>query len=80
MQKNTASFLTAVQIRCIVALIEHNMDVVKELAFYTYFMHEGTIFCHGTQNCVLENPEVRELYMGVSGAVDVAEVKYYGNP
>lgn len=51
-----------------VALIEHNMRVVKELAFYTYFMHEGEVYCHGTQRCVLENPEVRDLYMGLSGA------------
>ncbi len=58
-----------------VALIEHNMPVVKELAFYTYFMHEGTVFCHGTQNCVLENPEVRELYMGLSGTAEAMEVK-----
>lgn len=58
-----------------VALIEHNMSVVKELAFYTYFMHEGTVFCHGTQNCVLENPEVRELYMGLSGTAGTMEVK-----
>lgn len=48
-----------------IALIEHNMDVVKELAYYIYFMHEGGIYCHGTQKCVLENPEVRELYMGL---------------
>ena len=50
-----------------VALIEHNMHVVKELASYIYFLHEGTVYCHGTQRCVLENPEVRELYMGLSG-------------
>ena len=48
-----------------IALIEHNMAVVKELAFYTYFMHEGGINCHGEQYSVLENPEVRELYMGL---------------
>ena len=50
-----------------VALIEHNMRVVRELASYIYFLHEGTVYCHGTQSCVLENPEVRELYMGLSG-------------
>ncbi len=48
-----------------VALIEHNMSVVRELASYTYFMHEGTVFCHGSQEEVLKNPEVRELYMGL---------------
>ena len=50
-----------------IALIEHNMRTVRALAFYIYFMHEGTVYCHGTQKCVLENPEVRELYMGLSG-------------
>lgn len=49
-----------------IALIEHNMQVVKELAYYSYFMHEGTVYCHGSQTCVLEDPKVRELYMGLS--------------
>ena len=50
-----------------VALIEHNMGVVRKLADYIYFLHEGTVYAHGTQQDVLDNPEVRDLYTGNSG-------------
>lgn len=54
-----------------IALIEHNMGVVKELADYIYFLHEGTVHTHGTQKEVLDNPSVRELYMGLSGGMAI---------
>ena len=54
-----------------IALIEHNMGVVRELADYIYFLHEGTVHTHGTAKEVLENPEVRELYMGLSGGLAI---------
>ena len=54
-----------------IALIEHNMGVVRELADYIYFLHEGTVHTHGTQKEVLENPIVRELYMGLSGGMSI---------
>ena len=50
-------------------LIEHNMGVVRDLADYIYFLHEGTVHTHGSQKEVLENPAVRELYMGLSGGM-----------
>lgn len=50
-----------------VALIEHKMGVVRKLADVIYFLHEGTVYAHGTQQEVLENPEVRDLYMGNTG-------------
>ena len=52
-----------------IALIEHNMSVVRDLADYIYFLHEGSVHTHGTQKEVLENPAVRELYMGLSGGM-----------
>ena len=52
-----------------IALIEHNMGVVRDLADYIYFLHEGSVHTHGTQKEVLENPAVRELYMGLSGGM-----------
>ena len=57
--------------RLTIALIEHNMGVVRELADYIYFLHEGTVHTHGTQREVLENPAVRELYMGLSGGMAI---------
>lgn len=50
-----------------VALIEHNMGVVRALADDIYFLHEGTVYAHGTSQEVLDNPEVRDLYVGNSG-------------
>ena len=54
-----------------VALIEHNMGVVRGLADDIYFLHEGTVHTHGSQKDVLENPAVRELYMGLSGGLAI---------
>ena len=54
-----------------IALIEHNMGVVRDLADYIYFLHEGTVHTHGTQKEVLENSSVRELYMGLSGGMSI---------
>ncbi|MDX9975778.1 MAG: ABC transporter ATP-binding protein, partial [FCB group bacterium] len=42
-----------------VALIEHNMRVVAELASWIYFMHEGRIAFTGRADHVLGNQEVR---------------------
>ena len=53
------------------AIIEHNMGVVRDLADYIYFLHEGTVHTHGTAKDVLENPAVRELYMGLSGGMSI---------
>lgn len=47
------------------------MGVVKELADYICFLHEGSVHIHGPQKEVLENPAVRELYMGLSGGMSV---------
>ena len=52
-------------------LIEHNMGVVRDLADYIYFLHEGTVHTHGSQKEVLENHAVRELYMGLSGGMTI---------
>ena len=54
-----------------IALIEHNMGVVRDLADYIYFLHEGTVHTHGTAKEVLENSAVRELYMGLSGGMSI---------
>lgn len=50
-----------------VALIEHNMSVVRKLADHIYFLHEGAVFAHGTPKEILDNPEIRDLYTGNSG-------------
>ena len=62
-----ASLGVMIVLENVVALIEHNMGVVRKLADYIYFLHEGTVYTHGTQQDVLDNPEVRDLYTGNSG-------------
>ena len=48
-----------------VALIEHNMTFVAELAHWIYFMHEGRIAFTGRADHVLGDREVRQIYMGI---------------
>ena len=48
-----------------VALVEHNMNVVKNLAYWIHFMHEGRVAFSGECDHVLGNRNVRELYMGL---------------
>ncbi len=48
-----------------IALIEHNMTVVASLAYWIYFMNEGSVAFHGRSDHVLGNKDVREMYMGL---------------
>ena len=50
--------------RISVAIVEHNMTVVSNVASWVYFMHEGSIAFNGEKDRVLENMNVRELFMG----------------
>jgi len=48
-----------------IALIEHNMRVVAEISDWVYFIHEGRIAWVGRSDHVLEDPNVRERYIGL---------------
>lgn len=48
-----------------VVLVEHNMDVVNEVADWVYFMNEGRIAFFGRTDHVLGDKEVREIYLGL---------------
>ncbi len=48
-----------------VALVEHNMSVVADLANWIHFLHEGHIAFSGAAAHVLGNKTVREIYMGL---------------
>jgi ABC-type branched-subunit amino acid transport system ATPase component len=48
-----------------IGLIEHNMTVVASLAYWIYFMNEGSVAFHGRSDHVLGNDDVREIYMGL---------------
>lgn len=48
-----------------VALVEHNMTVVADLAFWIHFLHEGRVAFSGERDHVLGNKNVRQMYMGL---------------
>jgi ABC-type branched-subunit amino acid transport system ATPase component len=48
-----------------VVVIEHNMNVVVEVADWIYFMDDGQVVSFGLPNEVLGDPEVRSAYIGL---------------
>jgi branched-chain amino acid transport system ATP-binding protein len=47
-----------------IMLIEHNIDVVMELADVVTVMNEGSIFAEGKPKEISENEKVQEIYLG----------------
>lgn len=48
-----------------VALVEHNMTVVADLAYWIHFLNEGRVAFSGERTHVLGNKSVRQMYMGL---------------
>jgi ABC-type branched-subunit amino acid transport system ATPase component len=48
-----------------VAVIEHNMSAVFEIADWVYFIDEGQVTSFGIPNEVLGDPNIRAAYMGL---------------
>ncbi len=48
-----------------IVVIEHNMNVVIEIANWVYFMDEGLVTSFGLPEDVLGDPEVRRAYIGI---------------
>ncbi len=48
-----------------VALVEHNMTVVADLAYWIHFLNEGRVAFSGERSHVLGNKSVRQMYMGL---------------
>jgi ABC-type branched-subunit amino acid transport system ATPase component len=47
-----------------ILFIEHNLQLVREMADWVVFLHQGAIFRQGAARDVLEDPEVIRLYLG----------------
>ncbi len=47
-----------------VLFVEHNLQLVKDLADRSIFLHEGTVFREGLTSDVLSDPAVVRLYLG----------------
>lgn len=64
--KITALIREAVATRGVtVALVEHNMTVVADLAYWIHFLNEGRVAFSGERSHVLGNKSVRQMYMGL---------------
>ena len=47
-----------------ILFVEHNLELVRELADEVVFLHEGTVYRSGPAGGVLTDPEVISLYLG----------------
>ncbi len=47
-----------------VILVEHNMDIIRELSDYLYVLDSGEMLAEGNPNEVLERKDVIEAYLG----------------
>jgi ABC-type branched-subunit amino acid transport system ATPase component len=48
-----------------VVLVEHNMNVVMEVADWVYFLDDGQIVAFGKPDEVLADQQVRATYLGL---------------
>ncbi|VIO81329.1 hypothetical protein CI41S_79810 [Bradyrhizobium ivorense] len=51
----------------IILLVEHKMDVVRELADRIIVLHNGTLVADGKPADVIAMPIVQEAYLGLPG-------------
>ncbi len=56
-----------------ILLVEHKMDVVRELADRIIVLHNGTLVADGDPAEVIASPVVQEAYLGVPPAAALAE-------
>jgi branched-chain amino acid transport system ATP-binding protein len=56
-----------------ILLVEHKMDVVRELADRIIVLHNGTLVADGEPATVIASPVVQEAYLGVAPKSAVAE-------
>jgi ABC-type branched-subunit amino acid transport system ATPase component len=47
-----------------ICIIEHNLDVVKNIADVAYFLAEGQLIACGTPVQLMANPKLAEIYFG----------------
>ena len=55
-----------------VLLVEHKMDVVRELADRIIVLHNGTLMADGEPEAVIASPIVQEAYLGMAPVVEAA--------
>ncbi len=55
-----------------ILLVEHKMDVVRELADRIIVLHNGALMADGDPETVIASPVVQEAYLGMAPSTDAA--------
>jgi branched-chain amino acid transport system permease protein len=70
--KNEAGVLAATlralrnQVGCAIVCVEHDMEIVRDLADRVVCLHHGRVICEGTMDEVSAHAEVRRAYLGLA--------------
>ena len=56
-----------------ILLVEHKMDVVRELADRIIVLHNGTLMADGDPEAVIASPVVQQAYLGLAPTADMEE-------
>ena len=62
--ERTVSLLRAINARTTLVVVEHDMQFIKMIAGTVTVFHQGRILIEDTMEQVLNNPMVREVYLG----------------
>ena len=52
------------ELGCAIVCVEHDMEIVRDLADRVVCLHRGRIISEGTMDAVSADPEVRRAYLG----------------
>ncbi len=55
-----------------ILLVEHKMDVVRELADRIIVLHNGTLMADGEPEAVIASPVVQQAYLGMAAVEEAA--------
>jgi branched-chain amino acid transport system ATP-binding protein len=55
-----------------ILLVEHKMDVVRELADRIIVLHNGTLMADGEPEAVIASPVVQQAYLGLAPVEEAA--------
>jgi branched-chain amino acid transport system permease protein len=47
-----------------VCIVEHNLDVIRRISDWIYFLAEGKVIAEGTQERIFSDPTLAEIYFG----------------
>jgi ABC-type branched-subunit amino acid transport system ATPase component len=51
-----------------VCIVEHNLDVIREVSDWVYFLAEGHVIKEGTPDAIFSDPKLAEIYFGGGSA------------